>query len=215
MLPTRQSSPLPSLVAYQRAPSLTASSVWSRILRGFVHVLARLAIAATCTSSAAALDAQVEHGKCVLSANSLWENLTLNSSESVNSLARRYNVASRELPFDLRDNSRTTPENQAQVPRLDLAAVNSRAAVMPAITQADRQNTGPWSSMFTFFMEGFALYGASYGALLDAVVTSSVESCPTEASAPQPEEIYSRERRGSIAIVSSSTSAEVTEPQID
>jgi hypothetical protein len=182
-------------------------------------MLARLAIAATCTSSAAALDAQVEHGKCVLSANSLWENLTLNSSESVNSLARRYNVASRELPFDLRDNSRTTPENQAQAPRLDLAAVNSRPAVMPAITRADRQNTAPWSSMFTFFMEGFALYGASYGAsygaLLNAVVTSSVESCPTEASAPQPEEICSRERRGSIAIVSSSTSAEVTGPQIE
>jgi len=104
MLPPRQFSPLPSLVAYQRAPSLTAS-VRSRIWRWFVRVLARLAIAATCTSSAAALDAQVEHGKCFL-----WENLTLNSSESVNSLARRYNVASRELPFDLRDNSRTTPE---------------------------------------------------------------------------------------------------------
>ena len=121
----------------------------------------------------------------------------------------------RSLRFDLRDNSRTIPENQAQAPRLDLVAVNSRPAVMSAITRADRQNTGPWSSTFTFFMEGFALHGDSYGALLNGVVTSSVESCPTEASAPQPEEIYSRERRGSIAIVSSSTSAEVTGPQIE
>jgi hypothetical protein len=42
-------------------------------MRWLVRVLARLAIAATCTSSAAALDAQVERGKCLLSANSLWK----------------------------------------------------------------------------------------------------------------------------------------------
>jgi len=58
MLPKPQYSPLPSLVA------LSAGSFANRVgvalkIRWFVHLLARLAIAATCTSSSAALDAQV------------------------------------------------------------------------------------------------------------------------------------------------------------
>src|SRR5437879_11056262 len=73
-------------------------------MRWFVRVFARLAIAATWTSSAAALDAQVERGKYLSSANSLWEPLMLDSSESVNRVVRRYDVPSR----DLRDNSGTT-----------------------------------------------------------------------------------------------------------
>ena len=180
-------------------------------MRWFVHVFARLAIAATWTSSAAALDAQVERGKYLSSANSLWEHLMLNSSESANRVVRRYNVPSRELRFDLRDNSGAAHENLAHAPRLDLAAVNSRPAAMPAITRADRQNTGPWSSIFTFFMEGFALYGAWYGALLNAIATSPVESAPIDAEA---EKLSVRERRRAIAIVSS-TSSEVTGSELE
>jgi uncharacterized protein YjiS (DUF1127 family) len=185
-------------------------------MRWLVHALARLAITATCTNSAAALDAQVERGKYLSSTNSLWEHLMLNSSESANRVARWYNVPSRELRFDLRNNSSATHEKMAQNPRLDLADVNSLPAVMPAVTRADRQNTASWSSMFTFFMEGFALYGAShgsYGTLLHAAATSPVESCPTETSAPQPEEIASRERRRFIAIVSSNP--EVTGSELE
>jgi hypothetical protein len=58
MSPKPQSSPLPSLVAYQRARSLTAS-VWSRKCDGLFMYAPGWRIATTCTSSAAALDAQV------------------------------------------------------------------------------------------------------------------------------------------------------------
>ena len=174
-------------------------------MRWLVHALARLAIAATCTNSAAALDAQVERGNYPFSTNSLWEHLMLNSSESANRVARRHNVPSRELRVDL-------CEKMAQTPRLDLADVNAPPAVMPAVTRADRQNTASWPSMFTFFMEGFALYGASYG-LRHAAATSPVESCPTEANAPQPEESSSCERRRFIAIVSSNS--EVTGSELE
>jgi uncharacterized protein YjiS (DUF1127 family) len=124
-------------------------------------------------------------------------------SSPLPSLVAYHNVPSRELHFDLRDSSGAAHQNLAQARRLDLAAVNSRPAVMPAITRADRQNTGPWSSMFTFFMEGFALYGATYGALLNSITTSLVEPAPIDAEAEKP---AVRERRRTIAIVSSTTS---------
>src|ERR1700730_12101853 len=117
-------------------------------------------------------------------------------SSPLPSLVVYQRAASRELRFDLRDNRSAMHEKMAQTPRLNLANVNSPPAVMPAMTRADRQNTAFWSSMFTIFMEGFALYGASYGAsygtLLHAPARSPVESCPTEASAPQPEESFWR-----------------------
>src|ERR1700738_2570146 len=99
-------------------------------------------------------------------------------------------------------------------PRLDLAAVNSRPAAMPAITRADRQNTGPWSSMFTFFMEGFGLYGAACGILLNEITPSLVEPAPIDAEAEKP---TVHERRRTIAIVSSITSPEVagSKPESD
>jgi uncharacterized protein YjiS (DUF1127 family) len=84
------------------------------------------------------------------------------------------------------------------------------------MTRADRQITEPWPSIFGFLTEGFALYGASYsrcGGLLNAIATSPVESCPTEASAPQPEEIFPCKRREFIFIGSPSASAGVTAPE--
>src|SRR5882672_5901401 len=110
----------------------------------------------------------------------------LNSSGSLNGVARRYGVPSRELRVALRDNSSTPHENGAWAPRLDLADVKSPPVIVPTMTRAEGQKTAPWSSLFTSFIEGFALYGASYGcygALLNAIATSFVESCPTEASA--------------------------------
>jgi uncharacterized protein YjiS (DUF1127 family) len=185
-------------------------------MRWLVHVLTRLAIAATCTSSAVARDAPAECGKYLSLVNSLREPLMLNSAESANRVARRYNAPSGELRFDLRDKSRATHETRAQAPLVDLADVNSPAAVMPALTRADRQNTASWSSMLTFFMEGFALYGASYGSYgtsLHATATSPVESCPAEASARQREQMPSREWRSFMAIVSSSP--EVSGPELE
>ena len=69
-------------------------------MRWFVRVFARLVIAATWTSSAAALDAQVERGKYPSSANSPWEHFMLNSSESVNRIVRQDSVPSRQLRVD-------------------------------------------------------------------------------------------------------------------
>ena len=154
-------------------------------------------------------------GKYPSSANGLWEHLMLNSSGSLNGVARRYGVPSRELRVALHDNSSTPHENGAWAPRLDLADVKSPPVIMPTMTRAEGQKTAPWSSLFTSFIEGFALYGASYGcygALLNAIATSSVESCPTEASAPQPEEISLCERREFISLVSPAASPGATAP---
>ena len=87
-------------------------------MRWLVHVVARLAIAATCTNSAAALDAQVERGKYLPSANSLWEHFMLNSSESVNRVVRQYSVPSHQLRVDsdnelVSDTNRIGPGSEA------------------------------------------------------------------------------------------------------
>jgi len=122
----------------------------------------------------------------------------LNSSGSLNGVS-------------LRDNHSITHENRARAPRLDLTDVKSPPAMTPTMTRADRRNTGPWPSIFTFLMEGFALYGASYGsygALLNDVATSSAEP-----SAWPPERISPFERRKFISIVSPSASPGVTVPE--
>jgi hypothetical protein len=58
MLPKLQYSPLPSLVALSAGFFANCVGAVPK-MRWSVHLLARVAIAATCTSSAAALDAQV------------------------------------------------------------------------------------------------------------------------------------------------------------
>jgi uncharacterized protein YjiS (DUF1127 family) len=111
----------------------------------------------------------------------------------------------------LRDNRSITHENRAWAPRLDLTDVKSPPAMTPAVTRADRRNTGPWSSIFAFLTEGFALYAASYGpygALLNDTAIS-----PAEASARQPEKISPLERRKFISIVPPSVSPGVTAPE--
>jgi uncharacterized protein YjiS (DUF1127 family) len=69
-------------------------------IRRLVQAFASLAIAATYTNSATALDAQVVRGKYLSSANSLWEHFMLNSSESVNRAVRQDSVPSRQLRVD-------------------------------------------------------------------------------------------------------------------
>ena len=136
-------------------------------------------------------------GKYPSSANSLWEYLMLNSSGSLNGLAKRYGVPNRKLRIALRENSSTTHQNRAWAPPLDLADIKSSPAITPTMTRADRQNTGTWPSIFTFLTEGLALYGASYGALVSGIATP-----PTEASARRPEKSSPCERRKFISIVS-------------
>ena len=130
----------------------------------------------------------------------------LDSSESVNRVVRRYDVPSR----DLRDNGSTTHENRAQTPRLDFVDVNLPPAAMPTAVPTDHTIIALWS-VFTSFMEGFALYCA----MLHLPAAFAVESYPTEAKAGHPEKISARERRRSIAIVSSSTSPAVTGSELE
>jgi uncharacterized protein YjiS (DUF1127 family) len=180
-------------------------------MRWLAHVLARLAIAATCTSSAAALDAHSERGEYPSAASSLWEHLMSNSFESVNKATRFNSAPSRELGFDPRHGHSIAPAELTWAPRSDGAEVNSFPAVIPTMTRVD----APGSSVFAFFIEGFALYGASYCGSLNAIAASPIEACPTEAQAEQPERLSVRERRGSIAIVYSSTSPGLAGAELD
>jgi hypothetical protein len=132
-----------------------------------------------------------------------------NSSKSANRVTRLHNIPSRALRGGLRDGRDFVHEGLTRAPRLDGADARLSASAM---TQPDRPNTPPWSSsILAFFMEGFALYGASYCASPHAIVTSPVESSSAQATAPQSEEISWRQRRRAMAIVSFSTRSEVTE----
>jgi hypothetical protein len=99
-----------------------------------------------------------------------------NSTLSVNKVGRSYSVPSLELRHGRRGiaHAELTP-----APWPDGAEVNSLPAVMPTTTRAD----APWSSVFAFFIEGFALYAASYCVLPHAIARSPVESGHCEISA--------------------------------
>jgi len=130
------------------------------------------------------------------------EHLMSKSTKSVNKIGRPYRVPSRELRFDVRDTR-------------DVAREGLQARPHDGAGASGRRNTAPWSSVFTFLMEGFALYGASYCGLPHAIATSPIESCPGEAHAAQAERLSVRERRGSIAIVYSSTGPELAGAELE
>jgi hypothetical protein len=135
-----------------------------------------------------------------------------NSPKSVNSVTRLYGVPSRALGVGLRDRHDIVHDGLMRAPRLDGADVRPRPSAMPAMTRPDRQDSSPWSSsILAFFMEGFALYGASYCASPHVIATSRVEPSPTQANGPPPQASSWRERRKAIIIVSSSTRSEVRE----
>jgi uncharacterized protein YjiS (DUF1127 family) len=146
-------------------------------MRLLVHVLARLAITATFTSSAAALDAQAELRENPSFTSSLSESLMLNSAKAANAVVGRYRVIGREL--------RVEPSRHGH-----------------ALEQLTPSSATAWPSIFWFFLEGFALYGAS----LHAIATSPVAASTGEAGAPQPQELLWRERRKSISLVTSRAS---------
>jgi hypothetical protein len=178
-------------------------------MRLFAHVLARLAIAATCTNSAAALDAGIERANYPCSPSSLWENLMSNSLESMNQATGRNGVSIRELRLDLRDKGSRDRcgivcVESVRAPRCEETEPDSPPAVMPTTTRAD----APWSSALALFLEGFALYAASYCGLPHAIAAASVEPHAADAEARPPERPSVRERRRSIAIVYSSTRRE-------
>jgi len=80
------------------------------------------------------------------------------------------------------------------------------------VTRADHRDAAPWSSMFASFGRAFALHGTSYCNLLHAIATSPVESCSIETEA---ERLAVRERRSSLAVISSSASPKLTEAELE
>jgi uncharacterized protein YjiS (DUF1127 family) len=162
-------------------------------MRWLVHVLARLAITATCTNSAAAFDAHVEPGKYLFSTTSLREHLMPDSSEFVNGLPKRDSIPDSALRADFAEG------NLARVPWLELVDTNSPPATIP--------DDLPVTARLSSFMEGFLLFGV----MMHLPGAFPFEPQPTEASTTQPEKTSARERRASIALVSSRTSFERTE----
>ena len=92
-------------------------------------------------------------------------------------------------------------------------AARDRRDIAPELTPADRSETGPAmaqagasrQSLFWLFLEGFAVYGASFhGFATTAVAIGS------EVGARLPLEATQRQRRQSISLVPSSAHAEMT-----
>jgi uncharacterized protein YjiS (DUF1127 family) len=119
----------------------------------------------------------------------------LNSSRPVSRAARRFDVRDQEPDFDLRDDNRAA-RWAAQPARPDLADVDSPQGVAAG---ADRIFT----TLISALIEGFALYAMLYLPPIDPE-----RSSPAETEAGQPEKPTVRERRRSIAIVSSSANPE-------
>jgi len=172
-------------------------------MRWCVHVLGRLAIAATCTNSAAAPEAYVDRGEYLSSAYSMWEHIMSNSAESANRMATRYNGQGREFRLGAREKTCAAREYPAHSLRLDSLEMSPQPSAMPVMNRLDRGDTSSGPSVLAFFIEGFALCGASYCNLLHAIATSPVESVSIESES---ENLSVPERRRSIAIVASSMS---------
>lgn len=120
----------------------------------------------------------------------------LNSSRSVSRAARRFGVRDHKLDFDLRDDNRAARRAPAEPARPDLVDVDPS---LGALLRVDRIFTAVISAC----LEGFALYAMAYLPPINPEQSSSAE---TETA--QPEKLSVRERRRSIAIVSSTANPE-------
>jgi uncharacterized protein YjiS (DUF1127 family) len=119
------------------------------------------------------------------STNSLWENFTLkkHSSQNANQVVRLYNALNgRAARVVLSDDRGISRANLARAAWPDLPELNSCPAAMPKVTGADRPATAFWWSVFTFFMEGFAICGAS----MHPTAAFPVEAVLTAAKRPHP-----------------------------
>ena len=135
-----------------------------------------------------------------------------NSSQSANSVTRRYGVSGRALYIRSRGGRDIVHDGLARTPSPYEEDVRSCPSVMLPTTQPDRRNAPPWwSPMLASFMEGFALYGASYCGSPHTITALSVDAPAAEACASELEENSWRARRRALAIVSSAMRSEVTE----
>jgi uncharacterized protein YjiS (DUF1127 family) len=120
----------------------------------------------------------------------------LNSSRPVSRVTGRLDVRDQELDFDLRDDNRAAWRVPPEPARPDWADVGSPQG---AAARADRIFT----AVISVLIEGFALYAMLYLPPIDPEPPG-----PTETEAGRPEKLTVRERRRSIAIVSSSANPE-------
>jgi uncharacterized protein YjiS (DUF1127 family) len=115
---------------------------------------------------------------------------------------RRHNSpgqASRDAPRDRGDipSKKVTPTTESSK-----AEVVSLPAKRPATAQAD----ATWPPAFWFFLEGFALYGASF----HGFATTAVTATTGEVGVRQHQKPARSERQKSITLVSSAAPAEIT-----
>jgi len=134
--------------------------------------------------------------------SSLPENLMSSSSQSANAVVRRNGVPPHALLIGARDGRGLLPERSKQIPESSETAAKSLPATRPATGRADTI----WQSVLWFFLEGFALYGAS----LHWVATTAVTAIASEVDARQRQKPARSERQKSISLVSSAARPEIT-----
>jgi uncharacterized protein YjiS (DUF1127 family) len=128
-----------------------------------------------------------------------------NSPQSANAILRRYGVPEHALRIGARDGRGFLAERLKQIPESSETAAKSLPATRPATGQADTI----WRSVLWFFLEGFALYGAS----LHWVATTAVTAIANEVDARQRQKPARSERQKSISLVSPAARAETTIPE--
>jgi uncharacterized protein YjiS (DUF1127 family) len=120
------------------------------------------------------------------------------NSQSAIAAIRRYNTPG-QAPLDRRD---IPSEKATSTPEISKAEVISLPVKRPATAQAD----ATWPPPFWFFLEGFALYGAS----LYGFATPPLTAITGEAGDRQQQKAAPSERQKSNAIVSAVVPAQIT-----
>jgi uncharacterized protein YjiS (DUF1127 family) len=126
-----------------------------------------------------------------------------NASQSANTAFRRYNQAGHALRIDAGNERGFLHEGSTQAHEPAETAAKSLPATMPAMAQADAIR----QSVLWFFLEGFALYGAS----LHWLGTTAVMAIATEIDARQRQKPARSEGRKSISLVSPAAGITVLE----
>jgi hypothetical protein len=124
------------------------------------------------------------------------------SSQSANAIVRRNGVPPHALRISARDGRGLLPDRLKQIPEPSETAAKSLPATRPATGRADTI----WQSVLWFFLEGFALYGAS----LHWVATTAVTAIASQVDARQRQKPARSERWKSISLVSSAARPEIT-----
>jgi hypothetical protein len=115
------------------------------------------------------------------------------NSQSAIAAARRYSTQGRD--------PHVAPGGRRDISPEQLTPTTDISEAKPAMAEVDPT----WLSVFWFFLEGFALYGASFHGLAPTAVTA----IGNEVGARRHQELPWRERRNSISLGSSSTRAEI------